>query len=76
MSILVFSLTSNLSKKPPIEVPYYSGPNWKRLNEIIDAGINNIYIPNNTNMSSSEVEAAVLGQTELLNKTVEEAVPK
>lgn len=73
---LVLNLNSHLAKKPPVLVPFYSGTNWRRFNEIIDVGINDLFIPNNINMTSSEVDAAVLGVTELINNTVEEVVPK
>lgn len=73
---LFFNLNSNLEKKPPVQIPFYSGTNWKRFNEVIDVGINDIYIPNNINMTSSEIDAAVLGVTELINNSVEEIVPK
>lgn len=73
---LIFSTSSVLSKAPAVQVQVLQKTNWKDFNNIIDAGINNVKLKNNENMTTQEIDIAVQDLTELITTTMDAVIPK
>lgn len=73
---LIVSTSSVLSKAPDVQVQVLQKTNWKVFNNIIDAGINNVKVKNNENMTTQEIDIAVQDLTELITTTMDAVIPK
>lgn len=73
---LIINLQSSPTRSRPIAIPNFSQTDWKLFNRSIDAGINQISISSNCNMTTAQIDTAVHEITSLINDTVDRVVPK
>lgn len=73
---LIIDLRSSPIRSQAIVIPNFSQTNWKLFNRTIDAGISQINVISNSNMTTAQIDTAVHEITSLINDTVNEVVPK
>lgn len=73
---LIIDLQCSPIRSQPIVFPNFNQVDWKLFNRTIDAGISEINISNNCNMTTFQIDTAVQDITLLINDTVDKVVPK
>lgn len=73
---LIVEPRSPLIKAPAVQIQVYHKTNWKNFNKAIDAGINNVNIKSNENMSKQEIDTAVQDLAGLIIATIDTVTPK
>lgn len=74
--IIEIVLSAPVTRATPITIPNFAKTDWRSFNDVIDTGISQIFVPNNQNMSTEQIDTAVSNITKLLQATIDTTVPK
>lgn len=73
---LFISIDNELHRAPPIKIPIYSKTNWRTFNEAIEEGLVDVKVENLKNMTTVEIDTAIVKLTDVINNTMDTHIPK